>query len=102
MANEITQDTVLAKKLEGYDRGKDNFIAPGEATLTITLNEYRKLVTISATTTSQIDAANKDKYNREAENKALKEENAALKAELYELKKKLDGDTENNEEDKNI
>lgn len=81
---------ILDKKLESYNFENRNFCAEGEITVTITLGEYRELVTKAAISQSAIDKANSDKYERELENKNLKEENSALKAELYELKKSFD------------
>lgn len=40
-----------------------------------------------------------DKYTRNTENEALKKENAELKAELYELQKRLEGDSEESTND---
>lgn len=75
---------------DDYSRNLDNFTAPQELTVTITLNEYRKLVSANATASSDIEKANKDKYTREMENKNLKEEVAALKAKIYEMQNALD------------
>ena len=74
------------------DYGKENnYIAEGEITVTITLDEYRSLVECKATRDSAISNANSDKYERSQENQRLKDENAALKAELYELRKQIEG-----------
>lgn len=87
---------LLETKFEGYsnESRKNDFVAPQEITVQITLNEYRKLVETAATTKAQIDAANSDKYARENEIKDLKKkvdelriENSELKAQLYELSK---------------
>ena len=86
-------DGLIDKKLD-YSFENKNFVIEGELTVTITLSEYRDLVSIKATKETEIKKANEDRYNRESENKNLKEENAKLKAELYELKKKLDSMTE--------
>lgn len=89
--NQTTVDVILSKKLEGYSpKGLENFKAASELTVTITLDEYRTLVGNDATAKARIDAANSDKYSREAEIKASKEANEKLKAENYELKKKID------------
>lgn len=81
---------ILDKKLDGYDVNKDNFLSPGELRVTISLNEYRKLVGNDATRQQAIKKAEDDKYIRENEIKSLKEENARLKGENYDLKKELD------------
>jgi len=81
---------ILEKKIGQYDSNFKNFIAPGEITVTITLDEYRMLTANNATREAAIKAAEKDKYARETEIKAVKEENARLKGENYDLKTKID------------
>lgn len=90
MENMTVKDVILDKKMESYGFDRKDFLADGELTVTITLQEYRKLVSENATAQTRIDKAEDDKYKRNAENEALKEENSKLKAELYELKKALD------------
>ena len=68
----------------GYSSNADNYvyteanddISVDELTVTITLNEYRKLVTDQATMNAQIDKAEENKWARENENDRLKQENA--------------------------
>ena len=90
MDNTTNIDVVLKKKIDEYGTNFKDFVASHEITVTITIAEYRDLVSKCATRQKDIDDANRDKYTRESENKALKEENARLKAELYELKKSTD------------
>lgn len=92
------KDAVLDKKMNGYGFDEINFLAQSELTVTITLREYRDLVGKVATRDTAIKAAEADKYNRNTENEQLKKEVAALKAELYEYQKRLDG-TEQGEEE---
>lgn len=90
MENVAVKDLVFDKKSEGYSFESDNFIASQELTVTITLNEYRDLVSKVATRKEAIDKAESDRYERNEKIKHLTEENDRLKAELYELHKKLD------------
>lgn len=86
MENTTNINAVLEQKLDNAKySGLENFTAPHELTVTITLNEYRDLVSKVATTQSRIDEANKNKWERDTENKKLREEVAELKAKLYEL-----------------
>ena len=87
MENAVVSNVVLDKKLDDYRFEQHNFVAEQEITVTITLSEYRDLVKKCATAQADIDAANKDKWTRDDENKKLKDEVAKLKAELYELQK---------------
>ncbi len=87
MENTITNNVVLEKKMDCYNNNNlDNFTAPQELTVTVTLHEYRKLVEEVATKKQDIDKANQDKYERDNENKKLKEEVAKLKEEIYNLR----------------
>jgi len=90
MENAVVKDVILDKKLDGYSVNNNDFKAQGELTVEITLSECRDLVGKSATASSRIDEANKDKYEREQENKRLKTQIEELKAENYELKKALE------------
>lgn len=81
-------NNVIEKKLDYNFESKD-FSIDGELTVTITLHEYRELVSAKATAQSDIRKAEEGKYEREDQNRRLKEENAQLKAELYELQKKM-------------
>ena len=81
---------LLDKKTGGYDANFDDFIAPSEITVTITLKEYRSLVSDFATRKQAIDAAEKDRYSREQKIKELTEANDKLKGENYDLKTQID------------
>lgn len=99
MDNMSVKDVVLEKKMDNYSSNNDNFVASQELTVTITLSEYRKLVSSDATRSEAISKANDDKYERESEIKSLKAQVEALKAENYELKKAVEKATEVSEED---
>ena len=86
----MDNNKILDKKTDSYSTDWDNFIAPAEITVTITLNEYRKLVRNDATRDQAIGKANEDKFERERLIKAVTEENARLKGENYDLKARID------------
>jgi hypothetical protein len=94
---------VIKMKTDEYSSNKDNFEIDGELTVTITLNEYRNLVSVSATKDLLVKQAESDKYTREQENRALKEQNEKLKGENYDLLQKLqeiqEKSSENREDD---
>lgn len=94
----------IFKKECDYSSNRNDFIGESEITVTITLGEYRKLVTEKATKDSDIAKAEANKYERESENSNLKKENnnlrnenAELKTEIYELKKKLESITKDSD-----
>lgn len=88
--NEKVVGALVSKKIDTYRDNQNDFVIPSEITVTITLAEYRMLLTHDATRQQAIDAANKDKFLRDDEIKKLKEENARLKGENYDLKTKID------------
>lgn len=88
--NMATVDLILNKKTESYGFEKNDFVAPSEITVTITLGEYRSLITKAATANEAIRKAEADKYSRDADNKRLKEMVEALRAELYDLQKRAE------------
>lgn len=90
MENTVMKDVVLDKKLSDFNPNTRNFVAASEITVTITLGEYRELVEKCATRQMAIDEATKDRYTRNQENERLRKEVEALKAELYELQKRLE------------
>ncbi len=78
-------NAVLDKKMDRYGFEEKNFVAESEITVTITLDEYRDLVRKCARSDYEIEKANKDKYERDSENKRLKEEVEALRVKIYAL-----------------
>jgi peptidoglycan hydrolase CwlO-like protein len=85
--SEVNVNVVLDKKMGGYgvDSRLQNFIAPQEITITITLSEYRELVSKVATRDADISRAESDKYERCKKIEALEKEVRELKAKIYEL-----------------
>lgn len=77
---------ILDKKMDIFRWDAKDYVAENELTITITLAEYRALIASEATKWYDIDKANADKYEREAENKRLREEVEALRARLYEMR----------------
>lgn len=55
--NMATVDLILNKKTESYGFEKNDFVAPSEITVTITLGEYRSLITKAATADEAIRKA---------------------------------------------
>lgn len=78
-------DIILSKKLDDYTTKNEDFLAPKELTVTITLSEYRNLVASDATKAEAIQEANSEwaRYKRETEK--LKEEIVKLQERIYEL-----------------
>lgn len=87
------------EKEVGYSDNVHNYICESEITVTITLSEYRELVSTKATFYSKVSEVERDKYERESENRKLNSENKELKLEVYELKKRIE-DYESKEETK--
>ena len=93
LTNRVEADLVLDKKLDAarYEGGDlKNYVASQEITVTITLSEYRSLVAEKATKDADIHKARSDQYERNQKIQALENENAELKAENYELKKRTE------------
>lgn len=80
-----TTQTYYTKDFNDYNSTQDNFVANQELTVTITLNEYRKLIESSAVTEKRISEANSEKYKAQREIEKLSKENSELKAKVYEL-----------------
>ena len=88
-----------SKEIGSYNDDPNNYVSPDEITVRITLAEYRELVAVKAVKDKLVKDAEDGKYQRETEIKKLTEENATLKAELYELRKKLDTEGRTNVND---
>ena len=92
MAEENTATSVnqvLQKKLDNYHSELNDFVAPQEITVTITLNEYRRLISDKATSSERISTADRQRYEANERSDKFKNENERLRAELDEVKEKL-------------
>lgn len=70
----ISNDTqVLEKKLNGYSES-DNFVAPRELTVTITLGEYRSLIMGKGVSIKTMDDLRRQLYELERINRDLVDE----------------------------
>ncbi len=87
-------NAILDKKMDSYNFENNNYIAEGEITITITLNEYRNLISEVAKKQVDIEKANKDKYARDSENEKLRKEVNDLRSQLFELTRKEDAESE--------
>ena len=87
MENEkSTENQVLSGKCQSYKpEWIDNFVCPGELTVQITLNEYRKLIEENATAQHRIDKADMERIEKRREADQLKKENAELKEKIVQL-----------------
>ena len=81
-----TMNVILEQKLDNCRyTGLDDFTAPQELTVTITLNEYRDLIRRTAMSDAKINEANVKRYEIESENEKLKKEIDSLKEKIYKL-----------------
>ena len=71
-SNISVDSLVLDKKLDNYGH-KDDFVAPRELTVTITLSEYRDLVSAKAKADSDYSKLRDEKYRVERERDDLKQ-----------------------------
>lgn len=69
---------ILDKKLRDYGKHQD-FVAPRELTVTITLSEYRELVASDSKHSSELEKLRSEKWKLESENKQLKDALETLK-----------------------
>ena len=82
--NTINVNKILNDKMEGYNCNLNDFVAPSELTVTITLSEYRELLSAKATKDNKIDEIRMKNFDLTAERDRLQQENSDLKAKLYE------------------
>lgn len=82
-------DAVQDKKLEDYRFEKNNFLAGQELTVTITLGEYRELVSSKATADQTVQASRERAAKLEQDLKKAQEQAKRLKTENYDLQNKV-------------
>lgn len=99
MENEkSTENQVLSGKIGGYNPEYNNFVCPGELTVQITLNEYRKLIEENATAQHRIDKADMERIEKRREVDQLKKENAELKEKIIQIAGKTTQDAPEEDE----
>lgn len=88
---EINEELFKAKKGGEYSHNdiSNDFAIPGEITVTITLNEYRALVSANAISEKKISELNSKLYDAQGKASALKQEREKLVNEIAELKVKI-------------
>lgn len=88
---EINEELFKAKKGGEYSRKdiRNDFAIPGEITVTITLNEYRALISANAISEKRISDLNSERYDAQDECNTLKQEREKLLKEIAELKIKI-------------
>lgn len=88
---EINEELFKAKKGGEYSHNDicNDFAIPGEITVTITLNEYRALISANAISEKKISDLNSERYDAQAECNTLKQEREKLLKEIAELKIKI-------------
>lgn len=100
MAENIkTEQHYYTKDFSGYRNEEDNFVANQELTVTITLNEYRKLIEIKAVKDKEEDTY-RGKYFAEERKTKIGKRKYKTKNKIYELQNEEDNeeDEENEEE----
>lgn len=71
-------DELIEKKIDNYCAHSEDFVIPHELTVTITLNEYRALVTSKANKDTEIHELNMEIIKLRDELEAYKKENDML------------------------
>ena len=88
---ENTIDYMLQKKTEPYSTNLHDFVAQGEITVTITLSEYRDLVSFKANGDSKINELRSCLFKSEQNARELEEKIKTLQSDIFEktLKNKI-------------
>lgn len=85
MSEISTTNHYYTKDFGNYNLSEDNFVANQELTVTITLNEYRDLISEKAKYKQKIDDARNDYFKERDKNRKFEEEVKSLKQKIYEL-----------------
>ncbi|MDR5603939.1 hypothetical protein RCO12_10890 [Staphylococcus coagulans] len=80
-----TTNHYYTKDFDAYKQTEDNFVANQELTVTITLNEYRNLITEKAGFEQKIDKTRNQYYEKCNKVDELEEEIKSLKEKIYNL-----------------
>lgn len=81
---ENTIDYMLQKKTEPYSSNLHDFVADGEITVTITLSEYRDLVSFKANGDSKINELRSCLFKSEQNVRELEEKVKTLQSQIFE------------------
>lgn len=80
-----SNEEVLKMKVDAYGSSRNDFASAGEITVTITLHEYRSLVSTQAS----YESTRSKLWNRESELKELKEKMSEKERRIESLKNQL-------------
>lgn len=80
-----TTEHYYTKDFNSYNNSEDNFVANQELTITITLNEYRKLIQEVAKKEADIEGAKREKWKAQSDKSDLEKEIEALRNKVYQL-----------------
>ena len=80
-----TQQVYYTKDFSTYSNSEDNFVASQELTVTITLNEYRKLVKAETKAAVEVSEWKQKYWDKDREIKEMQSVIDQLKSKVYEL-----------------
>ncbi|WP_353457599.1 hypothetical protein [Staphylococcus coagulans] len=80
-----TTNHYYTKDFDAYKQTEDNFVANQELTVTITLNEYRNLITEKAGFEQKIDKTRNQYFEERNKVDELEKEIKSLKEKIYNL-----------------
>ena len=80
-----TTEHYYTKEFNSYNNSENNFVANQELTITITLNEYRKLIQEVARKEADIEEAKREKWKAQNVKSDLEKEIETLKDKIYQL-----------------